>query len=228
MYFVQHNFPLIIPASKPLFSPFSIFCCLVMARQTDGAFSDSGFDPSEYSVSSYPVVCHIIWYLGYVIVTLCFWSLGLACQSISGLAVKDLWCHLSSVCRFLCWHCQKGYSCVQGKQHRLDKCLFSTKYRYYGWNRGESDISDWFKREFVLHLDFGCLRRWLCLTSNDFPIMHILKYFKMAFLRIICLICVSPFIPSKRSLLNRHRACFLSFCFHATEYGPDHSTCSYS
>lgn len=108
VYFWQHNFPLLIPASKPSFSPFSIFCCLVMARQTDGAFSDSGFDPSEYSVSSYPVVFHIIRHTGHATVTLCFWSPRAACQSISGLAVKGLWCHLSYSVGFFTETTRKG------------------------------------------------------------------------------------------------------------------------
>lgn len=53
-YFGRHNFPCLIPAAKRSICSFfslPIHCCVVMARQTDGAFSDSGFDPSEYSVS---------------------------------------------------------------------------------------------------------------------------------------------------------------------------------
>lgn len=74
--------------------------------------------------------------------------------------------------RFLCWNCQKGYSCVQGQQHRLDKCFFSTKYRYYVCRRGGCDIADSCKSEFVLHFRLwcACSRPRLCLTWND-PIL---------------------------------------------------------
>ncbi|CAJ1076139.1 max-like protein X isoform X1 [Xyrichtys novacula] len=41
--------PSLFPAHKTLFSLFSILCGWVMARQTDGAFSDGGFDHSFFA-----------------------------------------------------------------------------------------------------------------------------------------------------------------------------------
>lgn len=123
-------------AFKSLFSPFSIFCCLVMAQQTDGAFSDSGFDHSECPVSSYFVDCHRIWCVGCMMVTLWLWSLRLPCPIYSCSCSKRSFL-MSAVLlrRFFHWWCQKGYSRVQGQQHRLNKCLLSTEYRYYVCDR---------------------------------------------------------------------------------------------
>lgn len=128
------------------FLPLSIFCCLVMAQQTDGAFSDSGFDHSEYPVSSYFVDCHRIWCLGCMMVTLWLWSLRLACQICSCSCSERSLMSAILLHRFFHWWCQKGYSRVQGQQHRLNKCLFSTKYRYYVCDRRDLTAT-------VLHLD---------------------------------------------------------------------------
>ena len=153
-YLGQHVFPRFIPTPHPLFSPFSIFCCVVMARQTDGAFSDSGFDPSEYSVSLYPVVCHIIWYVGSVRAAPCFCSVRLACQSICAKYLMSA----VSLFRFLSGNWQKRFSGVQSQQHRLDECLFSTKYRYYVC---DSDSS---KGASVLYLD--CDVHICCMSAQ--------------------------------------------------------------
>lgn len=129
MYFWAAQF-----SPQPLslyFLPFSIFCCLVMAQQTDGAFSDSGFDHSECPVSSYFVDCHRIWCLGCMMVTLWLWSLRLPCQIYSCSRSKRSLMSAVLLRRFFHWWFQKGYSRVQGQQHRLNKCLFSTEYRYY-------------------------------------------------------------------------------------------------
>lgn len=68
-----------------------------------------------------------IWYLDYVRMTPCFWSLRLCQNKNCGLVVKDF---ILLLCSFLCWNCQKGFCCVQSQQHRLNKCLVSSKYRY--------------------------------------------------------------------------------------------------
>lgn len=122
------RFPLSLAAQPLIFLPFSVFCFLVMARQTsDGAFSDGGFDNSEYSVSSCVVLHHQCNLISHMIPIIdvyqnMFWF---CCELCLITAVL--------LSRLYLWSNQKGYCSVPGQQYRLNKCLFSAKYRYWVW-----------------------------------------------------------------------------------------------